>query len=194
MAAATVSAWWVVAGRGQPAADTPAAAAPAPDVSMVYWRGMELPVSKIAGPTTFTDTSVGGFTRSALGAAIAAAHLVVRTDPVAGADAFEPVLATQVVGAKDRLADAVHAQAAQTVEAGTPGTLLGWRLDGDPATGAVVAHLAVEQAGGSRVDFAVPLRWVDGDWRIDAPAEGDFFPITTLSGDYTPFTGEATIS
>lgn len=192
---ASAATWWLVAGRAQPLAEAPpATSAQAPDTTMVAWHGMDLPVSVTAGPSTFTDTAVGGFTRSALGAAIAAAHLGVRTDPVAGADVFEPVLATQVVGAKDRLADAVRAQAAADPPPGTPSTLRGWRLDGDPTEGAVVAHLAVDQSDGTRVDFAVPLAWVDGDWRIDAPADGDFFPITELSGDYTAFIGEGTIS
>jgi hypothetical protein len=162
-----------------------------PDVAMVDWRGIALPISTSAGPTELTDTRATGFAPTALGAAIAAAQLSVRTDPAAGPEVFEPVLADQVVGNEQRLADAVREQFNAGPTDGAPGTLLGWRVDGDPASGSVTAHLAVEHADGTRADYAIPLAWVDSDWRINAPDSGPFFPITDLSGKYTPFVEEA---
>lgn len=47
---------------------------------------------------------------------------------------------------------------------------------------------------GEGLDFAVPLAWVDGDWRIDVPAKGPFFPTAPLSGPYTPFAQEGAAS
>ncbi len=116
----------------------------------------------------------------------------MRVDPTAGPEVFEPVLADQVVGARDRLADAVRAQSEAGPADGAPGSLLGWRLDGDPASSPVTAHLAVEHADGTRADYAIPLAWAAGDWRIDAPRSGPFFPITDLSGTYEPFVEEVT--
>lgn len=159
------------------------------DVSMVSWHGIDLPVSASAGPTVRGET-VSGFSRSPLGAAIAAANLVVRVDPQAGADVFEPVLAAQVVGASQRLADAVRQQAQASPDPGIPATLTGWRVVGDPNDGEVVAHLAVATPDGTAADFAVSLTWVGGDWRINAPAAGPFFPVSDVSGDYTPFLQE----
>lgn len=178
--------WWL-----RPAPTSPPALQP-PDVAMVDWRGIALPTSENDGPTELTDTRAKGFAPTALGAAIAAAQLSVRTDPAAGPEVFEPVLADQVVGNEQRLADAVRAQFDAGLNEGAPGTLLGWRVDGDPAAGSVTAHLAVQHADGTRADYAIPLAWVDGDWRIDVPDSGPFFPVTDLSGEYAPFVEEAT--
>lgn len=178
--------WWL-----RPAPANP----PAPealDIAMVDWRGIALPISATAGPTELTDTRALGFAPTSLGAAIAAAQLSVRTDPAAGPEVFEPVLADQVVGDQQRLADAVRAQFDAGPDDGAPGALLGWCVDGDPAAGSVTAHLAVEHADGTRADYAIPLAWVDGDWRIDVPDSGPFFPVTDLSGEYAPFVEEAT--
>jgi hypothetical protein len=182
-----VAVWWV--GNRPAAVVAGSASIPAvgADLSMVTWQGMALPISVSAGPTTYTGNAARGFAHSALGAAIAAAHLSVRTDPVAGPAAFEPVLTSQVVGDVQRLSQAVRAAYAQGAGQPTPGVLLGWRVDGAPSGDAVTVHLAVDQAGASSVDFAVPLAWVDGDWRINAASEGDFFPVTDMSGDYEPF-------
>jgi hypothetical protein len=181
-----VAALWL-----RPAPSTPLAPQ-RPDIAMVDWRGIAIPTSATAGPAELTDPKAQGFAPTALGAAIAAAHLSVRTDPAAGPEVFEPVLAHQVVGDRARLAAAVREQYNAGPTDGAPGTLLGWRLDGDPAAGSVIAHLAVEHADGTSADYAIPLTWVDGDWRIDAPAAGPFFPITELSGEYAPFVEEAT--
>jgi hypothetical protein len=159
---------------------------------MVDWHGIALPLSSSAGPAKLSDTRARGFVRSPLGAAIAAAHLSVRVDPAAGPEVFEPVLADQVVGHRNRLADAVRTQSEAGPADGAPGSLLGWRQDGDPASSSVTTHLSVEHADGTRADYAIPLAWVGGDWRIDAPSTGPFFPITALSGTYEPFVEEAT--
>lgn len=180
------AAWWAVPRLGSATTQTPP-----PGVSMVVWQGMALPVSASDGPTMFTTTRVGGFARTDLGAALAAAHLSVRTDPVTGRAVFEPVLADQTVGARDRLATAVRDQSRTNPPAGAPGTLLGWRLDGDSESDRVTAHLAVEHADGTRADYAVAVAWVADDWRLDVPASGAFFPISALSGEYAPFVEEA---
>ena len=178
LALAGFGVWWVTARPVSTAVNVSG------DVSMVDWHGIALPVSATAGPAELTDTRAAGFVRTALGAAIAGTHLSVRLDPAAGPEVFEPVLADQVVGARDRLADAVRAQSEAGAADGEPGRILGWRVDGDPTSRRVTAHLAVEHADDTRADYAVPLAWGDGDWRIDATSSGPFFPITDLSGSY----------
>lgn len=179
---------------------TPTAVAAA-DVTMTTWRGMDLPVSAVAGPFVVGESHVSGFARTELGAAVAAAHLSVRLDPAAGPPTFEGVLEDQVVGDVDRMAAAVRSQyraeATREQQAGrqplpvTPGRLLGWRTDGDLGVGSVTVHLAVQPPAGARSDFAVPLRWSAGDWAVEAAESGPFFPVAALSGEYRAFeTGE----
>ena len=184
----------------RPSDATASVPAPAPvsqaqtgDVTMVAWHGMALPVSATAGPRVRGET-VSGFERSPLGAAIAAANLVVRLDPAAGPTVFEPTLATQVVGDVARLREAVHAQAGDSTDAGSPGALTGWRIESAAAADELTVHLAVDPGDGVGLDFAVPLAWLDGDWRIDATSKGAFFPTSSLSGQYMPFVQEGAAS
>lgn len=185
---------WVGARPGEPPAPPPAAgpgdAAPsAAHMSWRGWRGMDLPVSSEAGPAVWEGDRVAGFARSPLGAAIAAAHLSVRVDPAAGEAVWGPVLADQVVGARDRLAAALAASTTQNATPGEPGLLDGWRLDGDPADGAVTAHLAVRAGDGTLADYAIPLAWTGSDWALDIPRSGAFFAVGDTWGTYTPFEG-----
>lgn len=185
---AVAGAWWL-----RPAPATPTPPPPQrPDVVMQDWHGIALPISTTAGPAVHSDARASRFAQTPLGAAIAAAHLSVRTDPAAGPEVFEPVLADQVVGDADRLAGAVREQFTAGVPEGAPGQLLGWRVDGDPASGSVLAHLQVRHADGNVADYAVPLAWVAGDWRIYVPETGAFFPVTGPSGRYASFAEEAT--
>lgn len=184
-------------GHDQASAPPTQATTPSPDVRMAAWRGMDLPVSDVAGPFVLGDTNVSGFAQTELGAAVAAAHLSVRLDPAAGPATFNTVLQDQVVGDVDRMAAAVQSQyrteatpdqyASGQALPVTPGRLLGWRTEGDPSAGAVTAHLAVESPDTTRADYAVPLRWTDGDWAVEASSEGPFFPVGDVSGDYSAF-------
>ena len=58
----------------------------------------------------------------------------------------------------------------------------------------LTVHLAVGAPEGGGRDFAVALAWVDGDWRIDVPTQGPFFPTAPLSAQYTPFVQEGAAS
>ena len=153
------------------------------------WNGIELPVSAVDGPAVVDGDRVRGFSRSPLGAAIAAAHLSVRVDPAVGEQVWGPVLASQVVGDVDRLRAAL--EAAPESAQGQPGRLTGWRLEGDPQNAALVVHLAVEAADGQAVDYAIPLAWSDGDWALDIARFGAFFPMGDTEGRlYTDFGGQ----
>ncbi|MGB7980880.1 MAG: hypothetical protein WCF36_08835, partial [Candidatus Nanopelagicales bacterium] len=154
------------------------------------WRGISLPVSDQAGPAVWEGDQVSGFARSPLGAAIAGAHLSVRVDPSVGEQVWGPVLATQVVGDRDRLAAELAAQApSAAADPGQPGHLTGWRVDGDLGTGSVVAHLAVRAADGTSVDYGIPVAWTGTDWALDVPASGAVFSVGDTNGSYTDFSG-----
>ncbi len=121
-----------------------------------------------------------------LGAALAAAHLVVRAGPGPGPRVYEPTIAEQVVGPDKRaLAATIERDydAARTqsgIEDGQPlgaGNVdfLGYRIDA--SSGSMRQVTLVEQApdaNGVPQYFEVPVavQWVDGDWRLVAPREG----------------------
>jgi hypothetical protein len=113
---------------------------------------------------------------------------------------FTPTIRDQMDGQTDRVLAAVSAdytrlatQAGVTDGGPLPvpslARITGYRVAGDPATGAVTVHLLVESGAGER-DFAVPLVWAgqQPDWRLLAPAPGasTLFAVAEPSGDYTP--------
>ena len=178
------------------AAGTGAVAAPratTSDVTWRAWRGMLLPVSTRSGPSSWAGDGdhAGGFARTPLGAAIAAANLSVRVDPAAGEAAWRGVLKDQTVGDSARLEAALEAAPAPSSgDAGGPGVLTGWRLSRDPAAGKVVVHLAVDTPDGAQ-DFAIPLAWHHGDWALNIPGPSKpIFVVSDTNGRYAPFQGE----
>lgn len=182
--------------QGPSAAQAPGAAAPAHDVTWVPVAGMPLPISALDGPRCATSTSTACFSRTTRGAAFAAAHLVVRTFPFVGPRSFETTIGLQVVGEHRatllRLTQQAYADAAAAagIEDGAPLTV--------PSTDAVAGYqilapaddaaavppstvevgLVVRQAddGGAPTftEFVVTLRWIEDDWRLEAPAWGDW--------------------
>ncbi len=158
----------------------------APDLSWAEYQGVRLPVSRQAGPASTADGRASGFERSDLGAALAAAHLVVRAGPGPGPGVYEPTIAEQVVGPdKSALAATVErdydaARTESSIEDGQPlgaGNVdfLGYRIDASSDSMRQVT--LVEQAPDANgvpqyFEVAVAVQWVDGDWRLVAPREG----------------------
>lgn len=179
-------------GGTPPAAAAAGSPAAAPDVTWRDWHGISLPISAADGPATWgrDGDQVAGFAETRLGAAIAAAHLSVRVDPLAGEAVWRQVLDHQVAGDRARLAAALEAADPSPSDAIEPGSLVGWRLDGDPASGDVAVHLGVAAADDSVRDYTVGLTWVGGDWALKIPASGPFFPIGQTMAPYAPFRGE----
>src|SRR5690606_6998235 len=68
------------------------------DIFFADVAGVRLAVSDTAGPQHTGDGLARGFARTRAGAALAAAHILVRIHPEAGADVFGPTLVHQVVG------------------------------------------------------------------------------------------------
>lgn len=178
---------------------TPAAARPPvpvlpSDVTWTALAGMQLPVSRSQGPRCVDDVTAACFSRTATGAAFAAVHLLVRTFPFVGSDVFEPTIARQVVGPHQvtlsRLTEESYRPAAQAA-----GVVDGGPLESS-SSDAVVAYRTPDaerrevESGTARIgvlvrqvddggaptftEFLVELRWVAGDWRLIAPAWGDW--------------------
>lgn len=195
-----------------PGALVGATAATGSDVSWVPVAGMPLPVSFVDGPHCITLTTAGCFARSVRGAAFAAVHLVVRAFPFAGPGSFEPTIEDHVVGEHRstllRLTRQAYADAATAagVDSGAPlpvpaaDAIAGYRVTSptEPHAGppdAVQVGLLVRQTddGGapSFTEFVVTMRWVGEDWRLEAPAWGDWrsvaHAVTTPGGDFRPY-------
>ena len=200
------------AAAAPPGASAGAAAAPGTDVSWVPTVGMPLPVSLADGPHCMTRTTTGCFARNVRGAAFAAAHLLVRTFPFAGPGSFEPTIRDHVVGEHRstllRLTRQAYADAstAAGVDSGAPlpvpaaDAIAGYRVSSptNPPSGgpdAVQVGLLVRQTedGGapSFTEFVVTMRWVGEDWRLEAPAWGDWrsvaHAVTSPGGDFRPY-------
>lgn len=175
----------------------------APQVSFagVSWRdyhGVLLPYSAQDGPHNTTNELATGFTRTPLGALLAAVHIAVRADMQWGTEVFEPTIQRQVIGPDtDVLMDSTR----ETYEKHR-----GDRPDGEPlGRGYTVlegfrwlgysldaASVDLLSAGPGDSDVTVravtrlQLRWQDGDWRVVAPPGGTWAgaaaPITSLDG------------
>src|SRR5581483_11509220 len=137
--------------------------------------GIELPVSRFAGPRTTSNGRASGFQRSELGAALAAVHLTYRTIPEAGSDVFEPTIHEQVVGENaEKLLAYVQQQyeserAKQGVVAGRPlapgaGRPVAYQVTNfDKDQAAVTLFAGFTSDATKFFAFALEVRWVDGD-------------------------------
>lgn len=180
----------------------------APDLSWIEYQGVRLPVSREAGPTSIDSGRASGFARSDLGAALAAAHIVVRAGPGPGPAVYEPTIAEQVVGPdKTSLAATVQddydaARVESGIEDGEPlgagnVNFLGYRIMA--ASESLRQVTLVEQAPDANgvpqyFEVAVAVQWIDGDWRVVAPSEGTWATAVTQldqePASYTSFGGE----
>lgn len=171
------------------------------DLTFSEVAGVRLPLSQAAGPREVTGGLASGFAHTRTGAALAAAHILVRIHPEVGADVFGPTLEQQVVG------DDVQALAANVADAyeqllqqwpttyGQPAGRLylaipGYRVDSFADHRATVALLIEipDSGNGSLLGATtVSMRWQQGDWALLAPAAGAFTE-TSVVDDPSGFT------
>jgi hypothetical protein len=208
-----------------PAATAPAPASPAgaagpgsqgqsqvPRVSLasVRWSGfygVELPVSAQAGPYDTSGGVAAGFSRTPLGALLAAVNIGVRANAQWGPRIFGTVIRGQVTG-PDAAALLAGCQAAYDQAAPSGGV-----TGGQPLGTAVVTEQAFRWitytpaaaildlvsagpgAGGATVRASVQMEviWDGGDWKVVAPPGGDWghsaAELSSLAG-YTVFPGQ----
>lgn len=183
-----------------PAAPQPEPPTPA-NSGAVSWHGTALPIDTTAGPTTWTATRSSGFQHSELGAALAAVHISTHMDPYTGPDVFTPTINQQVIGDTDTLLDtytAVYSQEAKKLHVtggkalpAATGRFVSWTIPDYNPDGTNPVHLLVE-AQNQLIEFVVPVRWVDGDWKAapDIDASGAHFQTSQTpanSNSNTPF-------
>lgn len=162
-------------------------------------NGLTLPVIEGAGPASVDGGLASGFGQCGSGAALAAVHLFVRSLPEARPDVFEPTIAGQFTGEdRDALAEAVD-QGYTELLADTGGQIgphdagpVAVRIDYATDTSASV-RLLLEETGGTstpaRAQLIVTTAWIDGDWRLVAPAGGSWESgLSSYSGNGEGFT------
>lgn len=181
-------------------------------LTWVEVEGFRLPISASEGPTQRDGDRASGFAHTPAGAVLAAVHIGYRSSPALGPAVYRPTIREQVVGVdKDRFLTKVEqdyktdqvggvtpsgAVAASIAKAkATRSGAWAYRVDSfDPASASVqLLSRAFATAGAPAifVNFAWTLKWVDGDWRLVAPLNGDFQNtarvFSEVPGGYTTF-------
>jgi hypothetical protein len=166
--------------------------------------GVELPVSRSAGPRHMLADLAWGFSDTPLGALLAAVNIGVRASGPWGPGVFGPTIRDQVTGqgtgALLASCQAAYRQAARRsgVRSGRP---LGrvtvaeeafrW-VTYAPGSAAVdiVSAAPGSQGATARAVTRIEVRWLGSDWRVIAPPGGDWARsaavLTSLAG-YTSF-------
>ena len=172
----------------------------------MQWHGAVLPTSE-AGPATVTASRARTFSRTPLGAALAAVHISVRMDPLTGPSVFRPTVRQQTRGDHEtwlaRLNETYRdAAKSQGLRNGTPvfsatGFVVGWRIADnradflDPTLRRVSVDLLVVKPDGDEKVFRIPLKWSRGDWAVVLPdrAKSQLFRTQSRAKvtNFTPF-------
>ncbi len=183
-----------------PNASAPATPGSPADMTTMQFQGATVPVSSSSGPFRIAGDLASGFAETPLGSALAAVHISARTNPDAGPAVFQPTISSQVVGdtavflssvTSQYQADAAQAGVASgaPVTHGTPGEVMGYKIDGYSVTMPTTVHLLAGQPGTALlVDIPVTVTWTDGDWKLVQPPAGQFSGSrVTSSVGYTTF-------
>lgn len=173
------------------------------DVTYSDFYGVPLPVSP-AGPHEVDGRLASGFDRSPAGLVLAAVHITYRVGSDVGPAVFEPTIEHQMVGS-----DRATFLAARNDEYATNRARYGAGADGeitsafeqavrersrpwayrveafDSSVGSVHLLLRTVPPGSEPlyVDITYTLQWVDGDWRLAAPLNGDWGSVATSVKD-----------
>jgi hypothetical protein len=161
-------------------------------VSTAGWRtasvdGAAVPVSAADGPARTTGSLASGFSDTPAGAVLAAVNIAVRVSGDLGPAIFVPTINGQVTGtATQDLLSAAWQQygqdtGTQTSSAGGPAgpataTVTSFRVTAwSPAEASVTLTAAAADTGSqAQATVQVQLQWLAGDWRLVAPASGNF--------------------
>lgn len=180
---------------GDPMADGPEQLTSA-NVKWSNFFGVPLPTSS-AGPSKVEGERASGFAHNPAGAVLAAIHISYRVGSAAGPGVFGPTINEQMVGTdKAKFATNVEnnyetSRARYGLARGEPiapdwqravldqSGVWAYRIDGyDPSLASVnVLTRTVPRTGGGGpiyVNFSYTVRWVDGDWRLVAPLNGEW--------------------
>lgn len=180
----------------QGASDRSVATLTAENVKFQEFFGVQLPTTS-AGPRQIEGNRAVGFEHSPDGAVLAAIHILYRASASPGPAVFEPTIREQMVGSdRDAFLAKIQRDYGTAATAGTApgGELAGaadqakaiqssvwaYRLDlYDPAGVSVQVLLRSVPSGSGPlfVNMGLSVKWVDGDWRLVAPLNGEFASV-----------------
>lgn len=175
------------------------------NVSTAGWRavsldGTEVPLSQQAGPRQGPWPLAAGFADTPAGAVLAAVNIAVRTSGQLGPAIFKTTITQQVTGpgagamlgaAQNDYATAAR-QNPPASSGGPSGTadasarafqVTSWTA----ATADIDVLTGADNGSGPGVVVHLQVRWLDGDWRLVAPASG-VFAATAARADLRGFT------
>lgn len=171
----------------QASPDSPAIALPTAAPGGVTWRligQVAVPFSSTDGPQRVTDTSASGFARTPVGALVAAVQISTRAGYSAGQPSWEATIRDQFVASADRdallaiLRDAAEA-GQQPAAAGELSQVAGFRYLSYTSDTAVIG-LVRRTPQGSYAMTTLTVSWQSGDWRLMAPAAGQWPSATSV--------------
>lgn len=158
--------------------------------------GRQFP-SAAAGPHDTRNGRAIGFDRSPAGAVLAAINIFARAESPPGPAVFEPTINEQVVGPdRDRLLEKAKTGYAEGAPRGTapdgslsaaieearPNRIGMWAYrvdayDGSSATVNVLLRQLLPEGSYAYFNFPFTVRWLDNDWRLVAPLNGEFSSV-----------------
>jgi len=172
--------------------DAPSETLTAENVKFSDVYGAQIP-SSAAGPKETAGGRALGFERSPAGAVLAAINIFARAESRPGPGVFEPTITEQVTGPdKDKLlANSQKGYAERATQGTGPdgalisaienarnnrSSLWAYRIDSYDNSSVAVNLLLRTVSTGTPiyVNFAVTVRWTEGDWRLVAPLNGEF--------------------
>ncbi|MEU8309849.1 hypothetical protein AB0C84_40390 [Actinomadura sp. NPDC048955] len=189
---------------------------PLAPLQWIRFNGLLLPTSPTDGPSRHDDGLAAGFARTPTGALLAALHIAIRANAQWGPRIYEPTITRQVVGADARLLltgvrESYEQRRTQTgTAAGAPlGPVYAvqegfrWhRYTPDQADlDLLTAGPGTSPGSTIRAATSVSVLWRGNDWRLLAPAAGDWgraaapvattrqFTLFTAPGGPTPSAG-----
>jgi hypothetical protein len=159
--------------------------------------GIRLPRSASAGPRVLNGHLASGYAHSPQGSVMAAINIAYRIGGSAGEPIWRPTIEQQVVG-PDKAALLANTQRDGSPVVPAPGDrvesagsrIAGFELVSYADDAATVRYLASRLQDDGRPQYAalqVEMRWVNGDWRLVAPPDGDTTGSASLVTDTAPF-------
>ena len=169
----------------------PLAAAPA-GVTWELFQGVALPTSRTDGPTRIEGPVHAGFSRTPTGALLADAQISYRTLVDTDVQNLRQVSEAQLAEGPGRTAYLnllSQLDGRNDPPAGGYAQIVGFRYITYTPDLAVISRATRGSSGNFQVGTDT-LRWVDGDWKLDKPANGLQQPqvVADLSG-YVPWSG-----
>ena len=171
-------------------------------LNWIDFHGIELPVSAQCGPHHSSGGLAWGFSDTTLGAVLAAVNIVVRTAAQWGTAIYQPTIRNQVTGPgasallKTDASEYAALRSAARVRPGQPvgrgyAVEVAYRVAAY-AQGTAKVDIVTEGPGNSGATVMVVTRiemaWLHGDWRVVAPADGDWASSAGSASSLTGYT------